>query len=146
MGEEITDAMAIAEGCLSQTTKGLMTDDFELFAAVFHVPHKIETFEGVRYIETTEALRETFEALVQAFARLSVTDNVRRVIAAEFHAPDWIVSTHETRLMNGPIMVVGPYPVISSLRLFDGVWKVAESSYALGEHPVLNAALNGRKP
>ena len=134
-------AHEIASGLLQQTGDAMMRFDFPRFAAAFHVPHEIETFEGTRVLKSQEDLARVFKAVHERLRREGVTDYVRRVIIAEFRDEDTIVSTHETRWTNGMQLLMDSYPAKTTLKCVDGSWLLYDSSYAVDVSSSFNDAL-----
>ena len=87
--------------------------------------------------------RETFKAVCAHNAELGVTDMVRHVLEASFQDEDTIVTTHETRLVRGDVLIQKPYPVFSIVKRIGEKWKITYSQYAIVDTDSFNKTLMG---
>lgn len=124
-------ASDIAEALLDITGNALMSDDFDAFAAVFHVPQVMATMAGTVHMETLDDMRRAFDGMHEHLTAIGVTEMFRTCAAAEFKSPTRIESTHVTELLRDGKRLNEPYPVFSVLEKIDGNWKVTGSEYAL---------------
>jgi len=132
-----------AQRLLDQTGRGLILGDFDLFADCFRFPQVIQTFEGMRYVETREDMRYVFHQVRKHFEKMGVTDAVRHVVTSTYRDENTISTIHQSRLISGYTLVQKPYNVLSTIERVDGVWLVAESQYAVDDSPSLCRALVG---
>lgn len=135
-------APVIADTLLQKTGTGLLTGDFELFSDCFQLPKEFETFEGRVVISTREQLRKMFETVRSHYHSVGLTDMVRHIVQAEYLDPETISSTHESRLLQGTMLLQEPYPVYSILKLTEDGWKITQSSYAALHDSLAGRALN----
>lgn len=140
------DAHRISNDLLVRSGLAIMEGDFDAFAHCFHLPHEIETFAGSNLIETRDGLREVFRLVRHRYVALSVTELARFIISAEYTDETTIKSAHESRLMNGKHLVQEPFPCFSVIRRIDGIWRVANSSYAIADcRELQNALMTGAR-
>ena len=142
MGREIVRASAIAEDLLQTSGAALISGDFQTFLMFFQLPAAFETEAGRRDMETEAEMRDAFDAVHMYFMRNGISDYVRRCIVAEYRGPNEIITSHESRLMNGTTLLADSFPAISTLRRVDGVWKVVETRYTVIDQPWLQQALH----
>lgn len=137
-------AVDIATRVLDQTGRATMQGDFVAYKTLFDLPQVVRTFDGTKTLETTEDLYQVFRDIRTRFASLGVTDLVRRVIAAEFQDASTIMTTHETRLMNGTQLLQDTFPTHSILRCRDGVWTVGTATYAVDNEHAMYKSLSDK--
>lgn len=139
-GEDDT-AIKIADRLLQASGRALITGNVAAFVPLFVLPHKIETFDGISELISTEDVSATFRRVRSHMIRSGVTDMVRHVVAARFENNDVIASTHETRLVSGDTLVQEPFRVFSILWRVGDEWKLASSQYAIADCEDYNHAL-----
>jgi len=141
-------ACAVSQELLDRSGVGLMRNEYATFRSCFLLPTTVETFEGVRTIETEDELRGVFDAVGRYFRSIGVTHLARHCVSATFKAPDVIWATHETRLVcHGTNLPREPYPTFSVLRDTPEGWRVAHSTYAIeGTHQHSEAMLRPSEP
>mmetsp|Transcript_22421 Transcript_22421/g.36126 ORF Transcript_22421/g.36126 Transcript_22421/m.36126 type:complete len:144 (-) Transcript_22421:5095-5526(-) len=138
------EAHSIATTLLQRTRLGMFGGDYDTWMASFALPQQVQTFEGERVLRTPEDLNEVYHTLSAHFVHRGVTDIARHVIAAEFRGEDAIHSTHETRLMQGDLLMGAPFVAYSVLRKAKAGWQVAESTYAIADNVAHSRLLAGR--
>ncbi|MEP3640229.1 MAG: hypothetical protein ABJN14_23500 [Paracoccaceae bacterium] len=141
---ELKSAREIAEYLLERSGSSIMDGDFETFKTCFALPQYMDTFEGRRFIETIEDIRDIFDNVREYYQSKSVVELNRICVEASFRDAHTVVSTHEARMISkDAVLVQSPYPVFSILRLYDDGWKVAYSQVAIADEPKHNQALRG---
>ncbi|MEO9821533.1 MAG: hypothetical protein ABJQ34_02985 [Paracoccaceae bacterium] len=122
----------------------MMAGDFETFKTCFALPQYMDTFEGRRFIETLEDLRDIFDSVRQFYQSKCVVELNRNCVEASFRDHCTVASTHEARMINeNAVLVQSPYPVFSILRHYEDGWKVAYSQIAITDEPKHIQALRG---
>jgi hypothetical protein len=97
--------------------------------------------EGRCVLKTIDELSRVFYAVCRHYAKIGVTDMVRRCVEAEFKNPNTVLAMHETRLITGNIITRDPFATLSTLE-YDGTeWRISGCSYAIDDQQGLNAAL-----
>ncbi len=145
MQDHTKDAATIASDLLERSGNALMSGDFQAFADCFNLPQQFETYQGPQCAETLDDLRRVFDQVRAHFACTGVTDMARTVVHAEFKGQDIVEAVHESRLLSRNTLLRGPYPVFSTIKRTDGVWKVDGASYAITNDPQHERALSTRK-
>lgn len=133
----------VSEYLLARTGEAYLTGDFDMFAACFALPHRMETFEGATLITTPAQLHSLFLGMRGYLESLGVTDMVRRCVAAEFRDPDTIEATHETSMLAGSRLIQPTYPCFSVLRKTDLGWQIADGQYAVESSMIRMIDLSG---
>ena len=126
---------------LRQTGEALLSNNFELFAQCFHLPHTIETGDNKRVLNTLEDMRTVFNSVVDDYALKRVTDLVRITEVAEFRSDTRIEAAHITHMMSGDQRIKDPFPCFSVLEFIDGCWRSTGSQYAVDKHTTVGRAL-----
>lgn len=122
---------------MARTLDAILNDDLDGFCACLSLPMVVESFEGSRVLATPEQVKSVFDKVRHRYVSAAVTDIVRRVVVAEFRTESRLEVTHETRLMNGTVLVEDAYPTFSVVVLEDGAWRIQCAIYALDEtHPL----------
>lgn len=126
-------AMALASEFLKRTGDAIDSGDFDAFADCFALPHELGASDGTRMIETREELKTLFDGVRARVRSEGITMMSRHCVAATFRTPDLLVTTHETRLLAGHVLVEEPYVSLSTARRgADGVWRIEASAYVVG--------------
>ena len=144
MSSEFKNPKDVSNDLLERTGAAMLEGDFETFADCFELPQEMDTFHGRNLVQTREELRAVFDAVLQYYRSMGVTEMARHCVEAEFVGPDTVQATHQSRLLAGTELVLTPYPALSVLKRKDGVWRVASCQYAISDAPDLNDALAGR--
>ncbi len=144
MRNESVSARSVAEELLTRTGRGLVSGDFDAFAAYFALPLIMETFEGKNRLETPDHLRLMFDKAHQFYSRNNVKELYRNCLDAHFRDPDTIESTHESRVISHGVLIERAFPAFSVIRRFGSSWKIASCSYAVGQSDALTTALMAR--
>ncbi|MEM8729639.1 MAG: hypothetical protein AAGF79_06930 [Pseudomonadota bacterium] len=114
-------------------TRALLTEDFELYRSLFHLPLHNVPRGGEAYDLTTDAaLREDFVLYVQALKIQRVTDIYRRVLAISELDTDWVEVTVETNILGSTGRVVAPFHTQFVLRPRDGDWRITQVCSSFG--------------
>ena len=129
------------EQLLLRTGDALISGDFDSFLACFHLPHRIELYDGTNYLESANDLRSVFDANRTYFERIGVTKLVRICVESAFIDPETITTTHQSRLLRENELLQEPYPVYSVVKWIDGAWKITHGKYAIADSDAHNAAL-----
>ena len=124
-------ASDVAEALLEITGDALMSNDFDAFASVFHVPQIMATMAGPIHMESLADMERVFRKMCEHFEAINVTKMIRTCTAAAYKSPSRIDSTHVTQLWQNGKRLTDPYPVFSTLEKVDGDWKVTRSEYAV---------------
>jgi len=144
MMETVGAAEEIADYLLHRTGRGLMTGEFDVFAACFELPQVLETTEGTRLVKDRDDLRRIFDSMRQFFREREVTDLVRSVVSSRFQGPNKVESIHVSRLLKaGGETYRAPYPVYSVLQRRPDGWKITFSHYVILDSRTHNGALVG---
>ena len=141
-----SEAHKIVEHLLDETGAALMSGDFQRLMECFQLPYEIGTFAGQRTVTSEAEMRTTFDGVRTHLQARNVTDLVRRCMEAEFLDPETIDSTHESRVMAGPVQVQETFVVYSRQWIVDGRWRVGWSQYAITDAPAYIAVLSGTAP
>lgn len=139
-------AKQISEMLLELTGTALLSDNFDLFARCFHLPHAIETGDGKLLIRTRKELESVFNSVVEDYRCKGVTDLVRICEVAEFRGDTRVEATHITHMMSGDVRVMDPFPAFSVLELIDGRWQGVSSQYAVDENTTVGRAIRRSIP
>ncbi len=115
---------------LDKTGASILNGDFATYAACFHLPQRVETFDGIKLLETEDDLRAMYLIVRDWLVNKGATDLARDLLVAEFRGDDLIVGAYETRIMRGTELLADPYPNFSSLARIDGIWKIVDGTYA----------------
>lgn len=134
-------AAEVSEMLLERTATSLLSNDFDLFARCFYVPHVIETPDRKTILKTTGALREVFGHVVQDYADRNVTKLLRICEMAEFRGPLKIVAMHVTHMFSGNLRVMDPFPTYGVLEFIDNRWQATSSQYAVDSKTTVGRAL-----
>ena len=125
----------------------MLSGDAQAFVSCFALPQEFETASGKVLVQSRQHLTRMFLAVHSHYKAMCVTDMVRHVVHAEFRNSETITFTHESRLLQGTVLVQEAFPVFSIVRLIEGDWLVTSSSYGTTDESLagraLNAALNG---
>ena len=140
---DLKTAADVSNYLLDITGRAMMSGDFETFRSCFHLPQKLETFDGTRERRTPDELRQTFEPVRIHYRRQGVTQLVRDCVSAEFKGDDEVHATHQAFLLAGTELRQQPFPGFSILKRVDGDWKITFSQYAITDTPDHNRALSG---
>lgn len=128
---------------LDRTGEALDTGDFDLFHSVFHLPHRISTFEGTKILKTDADLREVFNDARMHRQFMGATGVIRYVVSAEYKTPTQVEGVHMTHVMAGELRIKEPYPTFAIVKWIDGAWKVVSSDYAIDtENPQSGVRIN----
>ena len=139
----IKTARDVTEYLLRRTEAAFHSGDFDEFKDSLTLPYHLETFKGRRTLNTTEKLRDLFDAVRAHHRRTGVTDMDRYVLEASFQDDKTIVATFETRLLNGTVLTQKPYPVLSVMKFDGGAWRAHSMTFAIDDNEDHNAALMG---
>ncbi len=143
-------AQAIYQHLLDKIAETYFAGDFDGFARMIHVPHRIEYFAKAVVLKTRDDLRRLFDDICNHNTQNGITNIIRTCLAAQFLSKDEILGMHETRMIMTNQVMLSPYPVKSVLRRIDGAWWVCESDNALepdeGLGQVLDRYTSTRKP
>lgn len=123
------EAKEIAEHLLSITGKALMSGDFDDFASVFHLPHRMTTDEESHTLQSLAELEVVFRNVRERHAQQGISTLKRHVEAAEFTSQDRISTTHLTTFFRGEERVGPSTPTLSTLIRIEGHWLVSEAIY-----------------
>ncbi len=130
---DLHNPMHIHQHVLDMTGEAFRTDDFDLFAAFFYLPHQIDTFAVQKTVATHAALREVFMFVREQLEADPHLIRIRDCISAEFTAPDTLICSHVTRIMRGHYQLRDAIPSQSVFRNIGGNWLLTRSSYAIEE-------------
>lgn len=125
------EACEVSQKLLDQTGDAYLANRFEDFGSCFLLPHRIETYEGVRNLDTIDDVKVIFDNMRTFLRQKNVTSLVRNCIEAEFEDSKTIKATHESRMLSGDVLISAPYVAFSVLKLTDHGWKIATSQYAV---------------
>ncbi|MBF9043986.1 hypothetical protein HKCCE4037_11650 [Rhodobacterales bacterium HKCCE4037] len=123
------DAKEVYQATIDILSETAMNGDFDLYAALFHLPHRLHTRQGVVVFETRAELQRAFDATVDSIARHALDGMTRVCVAARLVDSDRIEGTHRTWLTMDEKQIEQAYEGHLTLRLTDGVWRVAASRY-----------------
>ena len=115
---------------LDKTGTSILNGDFATYAACFHLPQRVETFDGRKLLETESDLKAMHQSVHEWLVNMGATDLARDLLVAEFRGDDLIVGAYETRIMRGTELLADPYPNYGTLARIDGVWKIVDGTYA----------------
>ena len=135
------DAKAIVQDLLDRSGNALIQGDFTAFEQCISLPKKVETPEGTQTLKTSAELRAVFERNRRFLNESNVTDLIRSCLEAESRDDGTILSSHETRMVNGAVQTYHPYPCFMVLKNASGVWKISGSVHDIVDNPRLSAAL-----
>ena len=116
-------ASAILQGYLDQIGSAVMQERFEDYAAMVDLPLNILTSSANLTVATFDDLSDGFDDFVAMMHSYDVTDLIREVKVAGYLDSGQIVGVYETRLMNGPRLVLPTFHSKMWLRHRDGAWK-----------------------
>ena len=102
--------MRIATALVDRTGVALMADDFETMHRHQILPQPIETFEGRKFVTTTEQMRRIFFSLRSHHKAMNVTHIRREVTSARFVDAKNIDTVYFSYLYSGQTLVQEPYP------------------------------------
>lgn len=127
-----TDDLArrIYQSLLDGIGDAVRLSDFDRYLPFFHLPHRLETFEGVIEIDTREALMNVFVSVCSRLKELDVSELARDCSVAQFDGPGTIRGCHDTRLISQDGAVRDAYSSLTTLQLFNGQWKLSNAQYA----------------
>ncbi len=135
-------AHAICDDILQRSGPALIARDFVAFASCFAVPTEVLTFEGARFLTTSEELRVAFEGGCAHFRSSGAQQLIRHIVVAELTDLHTISSTHECRVLGHRIVLLQAlYAVHSTLKLMDESWRITRSCYAVEDAPHCERAL-----
>lgn len=134
-------AMRIATALVDRTGLALMADDFETMHRHQILPQPIETFEGRKFVTTTEQMRRIFFSLRSHHKAMNVTQIRREVTTARFVDAENIDTVYFSYLYSGQTLVQEPYPSYAMLRRVEGEWKFAYCMYGVTDMAAHRAAL-----
>lgn len=134
-------AKEISEMLLEKTGKALLSNNFDLFSECFALPHKIETPDSKRVLETPAEFKSIFDRVVSDYQNKRVTQLVRITEVAEFRNASRIEAMHITHLMSGNTRVKDPFPCFSVLEFINGQWRATSSQYAVDNQTTVGRAL-----
>ncbi|MEO9650933.1 MAG: hypothetical protein ABJ360_23920 [Roseobacter sp.] len=134
-------AHEISQRVLDATGHALLCGDVKSFVTFFNLPMEIQTYEGQTLIQTVDGIRKVYQSVRNHYQKIGVTDMVRHCVAASHLDSKTILTTHETRLLNGVVMVQKPFPAMSTLRLEGIHWRITSTSYAIEDCDDHNLAL-----
>ena len=141
MQHKFTTAKDLSNAVLERLGHAFTSEDFDLFKSCVVLPLTVETFDGTRVIDSDTALQALYCAIQLHHRNTGVTDMVCHCIESEFKDPNTVVSTFETRLLNGTTMTQNPFPVFSVLTRSGGNWKLSSMTYAICDRPDHNFLL-----
>ncbi len=124
-------AQDISEAILEITGDALLSQDFDAFFAVFHVPQYMATMAGPIFMETRADMERAFAEMSRYFKEAGITKLDREITESRYVNENKIESTHVATTYRGNEVVKGPYPVFSVIEWIDGTWKVTGSEYVL---------------
>ena len=142
MSSELKTAKDVSEHLLRITAKALMTRDFDMFAACFHLPQTMNTMGRRVVAETRFDLRRVFESNCDHHEALGVTELRRECVAAIFHGENRVEATHLSTVLADGKEVMPPYPVFSVLEKSDTGWLIMSSEYALDDDSAVAKAIH----
>lgn len=141
MSNEVTTPRDIVSALLHKSGQAFLNDDFDALHACILLPYHVETFEGTRLISTAQELRELFQGVRAHQLKTNVTDMDRHVVEAVFSGDDTVLTTFETRLLNGTQLTQAPYPVFMVVKRDQGTWKAQQMTFAIEDRPDHNEIL-----
>ena len=132
----------IADDLLQRTGAAMLSGDAASFTACFALPQEFETPAGKTVVNTVGHLTRVFEAVHLKYKAMGVTDMDRHVVFAEFRDKRTITFTHESRLLQGTVLLQAAFPVFSIIKLIEDTWLIASSSYGPTDDSIAGRALN----
>ncbi len=144
MSELREDPVKLSDRLLEQSSAAIMAANFDAFRPHFAVPLKLETFDGKRWIDNPEVLKEVFCDIVAYMRTTGVTDLIRHCVEASYKGPATIVTTYETRMLRGTELIQRPFPGFSVLRFSSHGWQVSGCVVAVADAPEYSRALIGK--
>ncbi len=130
MADVSLTAQQIYQDLLDRIGSSIVFGDFESYRTYFELPHRFETFEKRLLISTLDELKSIFEGTCEHLRTIGIQELSRSCTLAEFSDPQTIKGCHDTRLIAPDNRVMDGYSALSTLRLRNGAWRVAESQYA----------------
>jgi len=123
-------AEALAHAFLDKTGTSILNGDFQTYASCFHLPQRVETFDGLKLLETENDLKSVYESVHNWLLKMGATDFSRHILAAEFRGEDVLGVAYETRIMRDTELLADPYPNYGRIARIDGTWKIVDGMYA----------------
>lgn len=106
-------------------TRALITDDFDLYRSLVHLPITIVPRGGeVHEIRTLDELRSDFGLYCRVLKSQRATDIYRRILNFSQMEEDWVEVTVETHLLGLTGRLVAPFHTQFVLRPYDGHWRI----------------------
>lgn len=124
------NAKEIFQHLLDQIGSAILKEDADKYLSFVVFPHRLQTFDMSRTIDGPAELRQYFERFIYRLKELGVRELDRHCTQAEFIDKNTIHGFHETKIIDRDLVILENYFGLSTLRLADGVWKVADSQYA----------------
>lgn len=140
-----SDPVAVAEHMLEVTRQAYMDRDFEAYRIRFIFPQVVGTFTGDEIIETESNLRVVFDNFCALLDNQGIVDLHRRTLSAEFETADKIQANYVSQYLRPDLSLTDEVYGLATLRLVDGLWRIAGSRYAT-EANAITRALSFKDP
>ncbi|MEO1536672.1 MAG: hypothetical protein AAFR73_02980 [Pseudomonadota bacterium] len=135
-------AIEIADDLLERTGEAMQAGDFGSFRQHFAMPYVLETFDGMRLLQTRDELRTVFEAVHAFRVANGIVGAMRENVSAEYIDDTTIGATHVSQLMKRDDALFGrSYPSYSIIKYDGEAWRIQYCQYALQDLDQLNTAL-----
>lgn len=142
MARDALSATTIADDLLQRSGAAMLSGDAQAFVSCFALPQEFETASGKVLVQSRQHLTRMFLAVQSHYKAMAVTDMVRHVVHAEFRNSETITFTHESRLLQGNVLLQEAFYVFSIVKLIEGEWLVAASTYGPTDDSIAGKALN----
>lgn len=126
-------ARGIYQQLLDDIGAAVLANDFEAYRSHILFPHTLETATLKTVINTAEELRFFFGGMCTHLESRTIRDFNRFCTAADYIDETTINGKHDTRLLSEKMQIVERYTSLSTLKLVEGQWRVADSKYASPE-------------
>lgn len=140
-GEDTRSAKEITEVLFNATGKAILSGDFEAIADRVSFPLLFSSSDNKIVLETASDLKEAFVVLVKGYHANKITELTRHCEVAEYQSTTRIEAMHIMHTMAGDRRVGDQIPILSTLDLIDGQWKISSSQYAADETSIIGQAL-----
>lgn len=144
MPDDRPAAATIYQALLDNIGETIRDGDFATYSSFVALPHAVETFEAKLTLETQSDLRGFFDQTRKRLAQLDVEGLTRTCTVADYIDDMTIRGCHETRLINGNLVIVESYMAMTTLQKRDGVWRARDSQFAENTPSIPSRALRAK--
>lgn len=127
------EPLQVLEYTLKVSGNAILSGDFDAFASIFYLPHKVTTFESNRMLKNKDDLFDVFSSVKDHCRMNAITSLVRECISAEFDTKKQIKAAYTSRYLVGVQQIGETTIAYGELSLFEGRWLTTSSQYAVAD-------------